>query len=376
MKNSMRTQFASRNGFTLVELLVVIAIIGILVGLLLPAVQAAREAARRMQCTNNLKQLGLAAHNFESAYKRFPPGIIVRGGGVIGDHWLNLEWGQHTGIGHLTYLLPYLEQTAMYEGISAHRNMDVNTSGVGAESGSDRQLRNRYWWSGSPGPWDFVHFKLPMFLCPSDDPDSGTETSVLTTHSFVPGGDTNSAGVFSYYTVTPLNGAFHSTIGKTNYLGNGGRNGKVGAGGNHPVTSLGLPADSLHGPFFVRSKVTFGQIPDGTSNAFLFGEVTGAFNRPDRRAGRYASFWFVSNGPAYTRFMIPIATLDPTTRGVGGLARTELPEPRKFSSMHVGGVINMCNADGSVKSLNTTMDGNMWLLLGGIADGQVATQVE
>ena len=69
---------ARRTGFTLVELLVVIAIIGILVGLLLPAVQAAREAARRMSCSNNRKQMGLAAQNFESAYKTLPPGEWTR----------------------------------------------------------------------------------------------------------------------------------------------------------------------------------------------------------------------------------------------------------------------------------------------------------
>ena len=98
---------AWRRGFTLVELLVVIAIIGILIALLLPAVQAAREAARRSQCSNNLKQIGLGMHNYESAYKTFPFGSMVAlgaGGGVPG---LNVQmWG--------TRILPFIEQQALY----------------------------------------------------------------------------------------------------------------------------------------------------------------------------------------------------------------------------------------------------------------------
>lgn len=118
-----------RTGFTLVELLVVIAIIGILVGLLLPAVQAAREAARRMQCQNNIRQLGLAAHNFESAYKRFPPGLLFptppRSAGLDGANW-----DKHSGIGHIVHLLPFMEQNAIYQGISQASSLDPDQTGV------------------------------------------------------------------------------------------------------------------------------------------------------------------------------------------------------------------------------------------------------
>src|SRR3954470_16964481 len=90
-----------RRGFTLIELLVVIAIIGVLIALLLPAVQQAREAARRAQCSNNLKQLGLGLHNYHDAFKCFPPGSVV-----------DKFWGWQS------LLLPYMEQNQTYDGLN------------------------------------------------------------------------------------------------------------------------------------------------------------------------------------------------------------------------------------------------------------------
>lgn len=100
----MRKSGISRNGFTLVELLVVIAIIGILVGLLLPAVQAAREAARRMQCSNNVKQLALSIHNYHDANRTFPRNYMQVG---------TSAWLAYSGVN--VSILPYIEQTALYE---------------------------------------------------------------------------------------------------------------------------------------------------------------------------------------------------------------------------------------------------------------------
>ncbi|EAQ78990.1 DUF1559 domain-containing protein [Blastopirellula marina] len=112
-----RSYHRARSGFTLVELLVVIAIIGVLIALLLPAVQQAREAARRMQCSNNLKQLGIVMHNYHDTFGRFTPGVV----GLV-----NFDGGRGTGSfdGNpptwMLMILPFIEQAALYDGMKSH----------------------------------------------------------------------------------------------------------------------------------------------------------------------------------------------------------------------------------------------------------------
>ena len=141
----------SRRAFTLVELLVVIAIIGTLVGLLLPAVQAAREAARRSTCTNNLKQLGIAVHNYESARGKLPPGTckavapFFTGRGNTGaDVW---------GASVFVFLLPYIEELAIYDGYQwDDYPADANLIGYSA---------------GCCGNYNYLKKIIPMLRCPS-----------------------------------------------------------------------------------------------------------------------------------------------------------------------------------------------------------------
>lgn len=138
-----------RYGFTLVELLVVIAIIGIMVGLLLPAVQAAREAARRMSCQNNLKQLGLALHNYESVHRTFPPSTVIVGTSAT-QPWS----GQ-------SFLLPYLEASATYS--------LINFS-IGYHSQGNRDLFP---------PFGIAATRIPVLMCPSEPNDRQRMNSAL-----------------------------------------------------------------------------------------------------------------------------------------------------------------------------------------------------
>ncbi len=117
----------SRQGFTLVELLVVIAIIGILVGLLLPAVQAAREAARRMQCSNNLKQIGLALHNYTSAFSALPSGCNGLPN-AAGTNFNGHGWTWHASV------LPFIEQTTLYQAVQGADGMGNELGGTTSAS--------------------------------------------------------------------------------------------------------------------------------------------------------------------------------------------------------------------------------------------------
>jgi len=129
-----------RRGFTLVELLVVIAIIGVLIALLLPAVQQAREAARRMQCTNNLKQIGLSLHNYHDAFLALPPGWIYRGGGGKANY------------GWAVNILPFMEQGALYDQLKP----------------GEIPLYDRYTSSASAQDKRLLQTTIEGYRCPSD----------------------------------------------------------------------------------------------------------------------------------------------------------------------------------------------------------------
>lgn len=134
----MNLQSTKKRGFTLIELLVVIAIIAILIALLLPAVQQAREAARRSTCKNNLKQIGLALHNYHDTHRVFPPGVI----NVSSKNYIG--WG--------TFILPFMDQAPLYNFIKTNGGFDVAWSSVTALTTANQGAKTI----------------IPAYICPSD----------------------------------------------------------------------------------------------------------------------------------------------------------------------------------------------------------------
>ena len=378
----MKKRIVARSrGFTLVELLVVIAIIGILVGLLLPAVQAAREAARRMSCQNNLKQIGLASLNFESAYKRFAPGVIagIQNGQTDFNSWFSnspggVAWPNRAPyIGTLPFLLPFMEQTALYEPFSQYR--ELNLAGNVDNTPTTERWRHNGFWIATPSanPTNLldtlVSNRVGMFLCPSDAVDDTGPRYLI--HRI----NTNPSWGWGIL----WTGDVQSTYGVTNYLGVAGQCGQVTNNAAVGVT-LGVPGVDRAGIFWNRSKTTFGRITDGSSNVLMFGEVIGAYSNPIAKTGRRITAHAWIAGPLFTEIHDPFyATSTGWKLGLGSDTVCDLFEGCwwyqgwKFSSKHAGGITQFTAADGSVQGLSESIDAKLFLDLSGMADGQVAS---
>jgi prepilin-type N-terminal cleavage/methylation domain-containing protein/prepilin-type processing-associated H-X9-DG protein len=245
-----------RKAFTLIELLVVIAIIAVLISLLLPAVQSAREAARRAQCTNNLKQIGLAVHNYISANEAVPP-VMIMYSQCLGQ-W---DCGQHHSA--LARMLPFLEQNAIYNSI----NWMVSER-WGGQTGTDLSpsMNGSYIACDTWGLMNAsaIANQISSFMCPSD-----TGIANLGYFIYTPGGDKHAQSRYNY----PYN------VG-LNPFQNGPAQGKVNGPAYFPKWSdwPGVPA-SLGGPgsgglhvFSAETPVTISSFTDGTSNTAIFSE--------------------------------------------------------------------------------------------------------
>ena len=333
----------NKKGFTLVELLVVIAIIGILIGMLLPAVQQVREAARRTQCLNNMRQLGIAAHNYESSRMAFPPGCNwnagsadpQRGTAIKGDGE-RVAWG--------VFLLPFLEQNNLEEAFKTATNNYTTPWHAATLNGSPQLCAAQV---------------IPFFVCPSDA-----------------GGDTNPA-------LSAASGA--EDFAKSNYVA------IAGAGGSHPsfanggVVNLDMKSFNTDtfklfwGMFGLNSKTTFGAISDGTTNVIMFGEratrdevMSGNGSNVRDNIGAVWAGILNANGDYPGNISKDWA--------VFGHMNSESPEnwgingedtPRGISSSFHSGGANIVRGDASATFLSDDLNVSTLAALVRMADGQV-----
>ncbi len=289
------------SGFTLIELLVVIAIIAILIGLLLPAVQKVRDAAARAKCQNNLKQLGLAAFNYESANGKFPPGVNLPFTTTVGGGKKSagpVYAGKFESL--FEFLLPYIEQDNLYHQL----NFAVDQYG------------------NSAGPTTPAATIIPTLLCPADPGSQQT--------TFVTGGVTHFFGANSYGGNPGVYGFFTTTMDQT-------------------------------GIFYINSSVKIASITDGTSNTLMFGER----NRVDPIYQQvYGTPIDVRSGWAWTNTLPGFDYLFGAAEPINWLMPTAaLPNDPGFlyedlrmscyGSFHSGGA-NFCSCDGSVKFLTNS----------------------
>ncbi|MBA2113553.1 DUF1559 domain-containing protein [Bremerella alba] len=316
-------------GFTLVELLVVIAIIGVLIALLLPAVQQAREAARRIQCSNNLKQIGLAMHNYHDVYGCFPAAFYKRPDGVSSSrHGPGWAWG--------VMLLPQMEQDARFEGLRVHERHASDDADI----------------------LQYSQAQIDGYRCPS-----------------MPGGTLNEAVPSS--STSPAHGlsSYKGVFGDRNMQYNY----------SDDICSgyfAGSCPGSENGMFGANSDVKFRDITDGTTNTVMIGECAyGTNGTIDEGTGDpmdyKGSIWIgiTSNGASSSGSPSGYNTMS-TFRGVTGsgtASRFYMPNGESiysFGSHHPGGA-QFVLGDGSVRFLPENIDGYIVNRLGARDDGEV-----
>jgi len=356
---SQLTRREGRRGFTLIELLVVIAIIAILIGLLLPAVQKIREAANRMKCSNNLKQIGLGMHNYNDTYGGFPPGLITVGG-YYGD-----PRDTHIGPNWAVLLLPFIEQDNLFRNAQTSVSLWMsNTNGA---------------WGGDQG-WTVVGGTVvKTYQCPSDGKNSSL-CAINFSGVSTPGGAAGWA-----------RGNYAANLGPSWSISDGNA---FNGGSINETQYFNLPAQ---GPFSVwtaasgQNKVGMGvaTIPDGSSNTLLASEVLAGVNTTDVR-GVWAS------GSAGSSTLSSHATGDdrgPNWSGGSGTSGSNgdcaddiwqapsqvaqnlsnwqsCPSQQATArSRHSGGV-NSLMGDGAVRFVRTSIDVRTWFLLNSANDGQ------
>ncbi len=306
----MRTRSNRRAAFTLIELLVVIAIIAILIGLLIPAVQKVREAAARAKCQNNLKQIGLAAVNYNSAIGCLPPGYM--GYAPIMTTYPPAQ-DSTTWYGSLVFLLPYMEYDSIFRQLQG--STDVNKIvGPAFWHTNDQNLMNN---------------RINTFLCPSDNayevydnPSTGIVWASIITVS--------SASYGGFYFKLDGESMLTGQVGLTNYTGVAGNAGHTG----DPVY------DPYEGVFNSCSKVPLSDVTsaDGTSYTTMFGESLGG----NLYGPRVSAWSWMGVGSTLTNSGMPTQ--------IGVDSTNPFAFAYSFSSRHTG-IVNFCFCDGSVRPL-------------------------
>jgi len=379
MPTQFRAHTITRSGMTLIELLVVIAIIGILVALLLPAVQAAREAARRMQCGNNLKQMGLALHNYHDQYKVFPPALVNSGRYSAGitawkgpKHVLN-----HTGF---TLLLPYLEQGALYD------QWDFNLASSSSMSAATRRSGIPVAGQNSGLPWEYGRGQL-------DDKSKMNDLSYkqflfskyLSVYHCT--SDEN-PGLFNYEAGGPTHPRAAQNVRRSNYLFAAGWSNDFFPDyrhGNRFATWMyGEPRSKLYeiqGMFGNNGAAEMSMIRDGLSNCIAMGESI-----QQKSYSQFGPYWGggiancchgmvdvrerrTAGGPSWSHINGQNAAwVNPRTGQCTRGAWNRCVFAWVFSSYHPGGA-QFVMGDGSVRFLPEMMSKRTFRLMNFIHDG-------